>query len=254
MIFIYLTFFSLLSVGSELYRMMYPDSFEEMTEICEKKINNIKHILQPVLLDVGYKSIYIYSSCQIYVDKTMRIAYNTYNNIEELLGYLGLIHKEIRPECTFEIYKDGNLEEKIAIFKHSENFDIDKQLKNCESYDLILIYDNNGNIKSIDKLCNIEFPTKMLYAISNVKFIAIELIYNDNNYEIQLKTETHNYYVDGTVLNRNFLKYYLKNVLKVNPINDSFDYTLVVIDHNANMMELKSDQTIIIKENDYEIK
>lgn len=254
MIFVYLTIVSLLSISSELYRMIYPESFEELINIGETFLNDVKNALEPIMLNVGYKSIYVFSCCQIYVGKTMRLTSNTYDKIEQCLDYLGLIQKQTLPECVFEIYKDGDLKDRIAVFKHSENFDITQQLNSCDSYDLILIYDNNGNIKSIDNLCNIEFPTKVLYALSNVKFIAIELVYNEYAYQIQLKTETQNYYIDGTIINRNFFKYYLKNVLNVETDKEPFDYTLVVIDHNANMIELKSDQSMIIKENTYEIK
>jgi phosphoenolpyruvate-protein kinase (PTS system EI component) len=56
-------------------------------------------------------------------------------------------------------------------------------------------------------------------------------------------------------INSDFYKYYLKNNLniQIEPNNNIFDYKVVVLDHNVNIIELTPNDELIIKENDYEI-
>jgi hypothetical protein len=82
---------------------------------------------------------------------------------------------------------------------------------------------------------------------------------NDNkgtNYNIQLSSDTMNFYVVGNVFNTNFFKYYLENVLNVkidNDTNKPFIYTLELMDHNVSMVYLNETQSIVIKKYGYEI-
>jgi hypothetical protein len=63
-----------------------------------------------------------------------------------------------------------------------------------------------------------------------------------------------NFYVVGNVLNTNFFKYYLQNVLKINIDNNKpFTYNLELIDHNLKILNLDESQSIIIRKNNYDI-
>jgi hypothetical protein len=252
MMLIYLIIFG--SLSSEIYRMAYPESFKELMDIGETNLNKIKSILEPTILSISYNSIYYYSCCQIYFNKFVTYTNVIYKTTVEWLNYLGLTHKEINPECIFEIYNNGNLEEKILLYNYIDNCDLKLPINEDNSYDLILAYDTNNNIKSIDKLHNIEFPIKCPFGTSDIKFIAVELIYNNISYPIQLKTDTINYYIVGTILNKHFFKYYLLNILNIKLDDNNIDYKLIIIDNNVNMVEVTPDQSIIIKDTNYEIK
>jgi hypothetical protein len=252
MMLIYLVIFG--SLSSEIYRMAYPESFKELMDIGETKLNNIKTLLAPTMIGISYNSIYYYSCCQIYFNKIITYTNVIYKTTVEWLNYLGLTHKEVHPECIFEIYNNGNLQEKILLYNHIDTFDVKLPINEDILYDLILAYDNNDNIKSIDKIDNIEFPIKCPFSTSDIKFIAIELIYNNISYPIQLKTDTINYYTVGTILNKNFFKYYLINVLNIKLAENNLDYKIIIVDHNVNMVEVTPDQSIIIKDTNYEIK
>ena len=48
-------------------------------------------------------------------------------------------------------------------------------------------------------------------------------------------------------------EYYLINVLNIEIDKNTFDYKLSVIDHNVNIVELTQNDSLIIKENNYEL-
>jgi hypothetical protein len=98
-----------------------------------------------------------------------------------------------------------------------------------------------------------KFPNSFDYKVSNVKFIAIDLNFNNKNYLINLKDSNYNYYVVNNSLNIFFFKYYIKNVLKIDFKDDDFDYSVNIIDNDVNMINLLPYQSIIINENDYKI-
>jgi hypothetical protein len=63
-----------------------------------------------------------------------------------------------------------------------------------------------------------------------------------------------NFYVVGNVLNSDFFKFYLQNLLKVNlDKNLPFVYTLEIMDHNLSIIILNETQSIVIKKDGYEI-
>ena len=56
-------------------------------------------------------------------------------------------------------------------------------------------------------------------------------------------------------LNQNFLKYYLKNDLKISEkIEAKFEYNMTIIDHNVNIVSINQEQNIVFTKDSYEIQ
>jgi hypothetical protein len=100
------------------------------------------------------------------------------------------------------------------------------------------------------------------YETSSPNFLSLylKMITNDKetNYNIELSSDTMNFYVVGNVFNINFFKYYLQSVLNVDISkyisNDNlFVYTLELMDHNVSMVYLNETQSIVLKKDGYEI-
>jgi hypothetical protein len=106
-----------------------------------------------------------------------------------------------------------------------------------------------------DNLENITYEPSMSHILS----LYLKMVTNDNketNYNIQLSSDTMNFYVVGNVFNTNFFKYYLENVLNVkidNDTNKPFTYKLELMDQNVSMVYLNETQSIVIKKYGYEI-
>jgi hypothetical protein len=160
---------------------------------------------------------------------------------------------EVKTQIIKIISKNGDVEHTLIISENtpetevSHMFDPDRHVglfwcdKNFESGCINNIYSEN--------LCDIGGD----YELSNVRFMLVELEYENNKYRIELKNETYNYYIVNNCLNQIFFKYYLKNILNV-PINeDNFHYTVTIIDSRIQMFTLLPDQYIIINKIDYTV-
>jgi hypothetical protein len=95
------------------------------------------------------------------------------------------------------------------------------------------------------------------YKVSNIQFMLLEVMLNDKNYIIHLKTESYNYYLVDNVLDRKFLSYYLMNYhnVKYEDIKTIMTYDIKIIDQNVAVKEFDITDTnfLTIKENEYTI-
>jgi hypothetical protein len=95
------------------------------------------------------------------------------------------------------------------------------------------------------------------YKMSNIQFMLLEVILNDKNYIIHLKTDAYNYYVVDNVVDRKFLSYYLINYHNVNyeDIANITTYDVKMIDQNVAVKEYDITDTkfITVKENEYTV-
>jgi len=83
--------------------------------------------------------------------------------------------------------------------------------------------------------------------------MMVELEHKNEKHRIELKNDMYNYYIVNNSLNQNFFKYYLKNVQKTAIDDNNFDYTVYIIDHNVNIININQYQYIIIEEDGYKI-
>jgi uncharacterized protein with ATP-grasp and redox domains len=146
------------------------------------------------------------------------------------------------------INDDGNIEKEIVEYC-IDGFIQSNGFNEYISKNRILLHDSKTNMIQIN-----EPFTELKYEVSNIKFIMLTIILKTNEeYNVDLKTP-FNYYVVGNTLDCLFFKYYLKHVLNIK-INDNvpFEYTINIIDNDANMKEINQNDIIKIKKDSYEL-
>jgi hypothetical protein len=263
--------FLLLSFAFHFYKNRYPKEFEGYSnQLFEYVQNNesLKPIL-PYIVKVGYAFIYIYSCCQIFLNKVIRVS-NPYvmsvrDKVHDYLVKKNIISnkmskKEVganspQVKTIITFFNEGvqiNKEELLTCFNE---MDVTK-VTPSGNYDLVIISDvcedNRENIIIFSKIPETSYSK---YELSNIQFLALYLKYNDNNHIINLCESNKNYYVVGNIINNVFVKYYLINVLKVTIDDDKpFVYTLELMDHNVSMVYLDETQSIIIQKDGYKIE
>lgn len=237
---------------NEVCKKYYPNQYNQLSYLLSYIIINnyvnIKAFMEPKIIQLTYNSIYVYSVLQINLIKLQKI-------IKPYLNKLKLSDDdEQKYKTTIAFYFNGNL-----IKEHKFNFKCNQLfISNIEQpnmYDLVSIIDHNDednmNILLLDTFQEIKFSK------SDIKFISLECNYKNQIYEINLKTDKYNFYINETIINKQFIKYYLKNILNHN-INfendDEFKYTLNLIDNNVNIVFLNDNDYIIIQKDNYYIK
>ena len=195
-----------------------------------------------LIASLGYNIIYYYSVCQIKGNKL-------YNNI---LPYLGMFKSDnkLTELQTIELFDLDTNKNTIFTEKDKEIFELIQSPNNL----LIMTANKCIDKKIIDKklvnTCNSCFD------VSKITFIALYLNYNDERYHIILKTEEFNYYLVGNIINKQFIQYYINNILK-HPFSynkEMVSYQLELMDQEVNMICLNSDQSIIIEKDNYRIE
>jgi hypothetical protein len=225
-----------------LYKSHYPNEFDIIvTQIISfiQQNETIKPYL-PLLTTMCYNAIYAYSFCQITLNKTIKF----------IEPYLQEGIKNIHLRILYN--KNSDTTKLFTIVNANIYTSSDSNLVVIKSpmpkNDMIILD------KVPDNLENITYEPSMSHILS----LYLKMITNDNetNYNIQLSSDTMNFYVVGNVFNTNFFKYYLENVLNVkidNDTNKPFIYTLELMDHNVSMVYLNETQSIVIKKYGYEI-
>jgi len=246
-----------------LYKSHYPNEFDIIvTQIISfiQQNETIKPYL-PLLTTMCYNSIYAYSFCQVTLNKTIKF----------IEPYLQEGIKNIHLRILYN--KNTDTTNLFTIVNANIYTSSDSNLVVIKSptpkNDMIILD------KVPDNLENITYEPSMSHILSlYLKMVTNDNETNDNetnvnetnvnetnnnnetNYNIQLSSDTMNFYVVGNVFNTNFFKYYLENVLNVkidNDINNPFTYKLELMDHNVSMVYLNETQSIVIKKYGYEI-
>jgi hypothetical protein len=145
---------------------------------------------------------------------------------------------------------------KNKIFTENEQQIFNQMVLSIRSPNNILIMSELLNQKYIHKKIINKKTWNFDFDISKITFIALYLNYNDIRYNINLKTEAFNYYLVGNIIDKQFVQYYINNILKL-PFNyekeDMLSYQLELMDHEVNMISLNACQSIIIEKDNYHI-
>ena len=254
-----------------LYKSHYPKEFDIIiTQIISfiQQNETIKPYL-PLLTTMCYNAIYAYSFCQVTLNNTIKF-------IEPYLQQ-GIKNIHLRILCNTNL--ETNTTKTFTIVNANIYTNSDSNLVIIKSpmpkNDMIILD------KVPESLDNITYETSS----PNFLSLYLKIVTNDNetndnetndnetndnetndnetndnepNYNIELSSDTMNFYVVGNVFNTNFFKYYLQSVLNVDISkyisNDNlFVYTLELMDHNISMVYLNETQSIVIKKDGYEI-
>ena len=217
------------------------------------KCSNLERIMQSnfivqskaKLVTITYNIIYFYSVCQIKCNQL----YNKVSHYLEMFKGENNLIDDIKTQ-TIELF-DLNTN-KNTIFTETEQqvFELIQSPNN-----LLIISDKKSIDKKIVDKKNINTCNSSL-EISNITFIALYLNYNNERYNINLKTKEFNYYLVENIINKQFVQYYINNILKL-PFyytkENMASYQLELMDHEVNMISLNENQSIIIENNGYKI-
>jgi hypothetical protein len=248
---------------------LYDKYSDEMSDkIMELYTSN--PILSKTIFTIVTKSLYAYSTCQILYTTKIKPTLNW--SIIILFDLLEK-HKLINPRVkyTIEMYNNNILTnqsnitdetilfEEISIFKkQSENENI------TERNHLIVITDYSTLLynQPPNKICYTKMDTinKFNYETSSVKFLYISLICNNMTYIIDLSTNQFHFYINGNIIDKVFILYYLKYILNVDDSNingltiDNIIYSITLCDQNANFITITNDDIIVIEKDNYKIQ
>ncbi len=241
MLYSYIFTFTALIFGLHFYKNRYPQEFDTILEqflVSIQSSESLKPFL-PYLTLICYNIIYIYSFCQVTLNKIIRYT------IPYIRDAANFIRSKIDNYylCSNDNTTTTTNNNNTLVFQCPE-LSIVKSEHNA-----MLILDKSPSNLDLDSIqCE----------LSDLRFVGLYLKYKNGDTEtdniIHLFSSYMNFYVVGNVLNTNFFKYYLENVLKITiDINKPFTYNLELIDHNLKEVNLDESQSIIIRKNDYQV-
>jgi hypothetical protein len=115
---------------------------------------------------------------------------------------------------------------------------------------VLIYFKNNDKIILRNKMNMIEYNnTTYKYIHTSYRFITVEYIYK--NYIITLDLPKSLYIVDNILMTPEFV-FRCLSYQKESFVFD-YDYKLKLIDHNINIIELKSNQCILLEKNTYKV-
>jgi len=179
------------------------------------------------LIEVSTNCIYCYSKIQILLNKYVpSFNFTTPNEDTIELVTDGVV------SCTTTVKDlikyDHTNEYELAIYSPS-----DKQCKRVYGFDNVP--------KTIDG-----FSCEK----ADFKFVLSELTVGDEEKEVQIRFDE--FYVVGNVFDSMFIRYFLKKYHAIT-YDQNDDYTIRVLDHNVNSIELTKKNGIKINKDNYEI-
>ena len=216
------------------YKNRYPKEFDEIIQqiLSEIQKNETLKPYLPVLTNVCYNLIYAYSFCQI-----------TLNNIIHFcIPYIQLATKSVT-----KMISNANTE-------NTTNTSTPNISLVTTDYNLVLVKSLVNDMIILDKLPS--DLNALQYEPSNIRFLALymKMLNDDSKHIIELFNKDMNFYIVGNVINSEFLKYYLQNILQITvDKNTPFTYTLELMDQNIEMVYLNETQSIVLKKDDYEV-
>ena len=131
---------------------------------------------------------------------------------------------------------------------------INSKMINSKMYDRVLLYNFNNVLWN---------KNTITYRLSTHRFMSVQLKFtNDPNneiYVIKLYTDEYNYYIFGNRINTDFVLYYCEQILKIRNVilklkencNSPIQYTLTIVDGDANLLKLIEDDELIFGNNGY---
>jgi len=239
----------------EIYKVFYPNEYNIILNVAKNDLIVFKNNLEPKIFYVAYNIIYYYSCCEIYINKA-RLFINPYIiTIAKCVKYFLKKYNIIDcikqdTDIVLEFLYEGNLLTSLNFDKNNKDINIDKApLK----YDFIVCSDST----TINKICVSNIHHYIEYdfdfEITSFNFISLQLLYKENNYNIELKNDKYNFYIVNNVLDKNFFTYYLKYILNLDNLEKDISYKLELVDQDVNVRYLTENHSIVLNKQDYSI-
>jgi hypothetical protein len=187
------------------------------------------------LFNLSYNLLYIFSLCQIKLNKLIKQ------------------HKD--NDIVIECFKDGKLDNCFYLSDYSDINDIYDQVDKY-NYKIVSLHLDEKIFKCIltneRKLEFISLDNPLAgFEESNIRFVSIIVKYNEKQITINLKDGKNNYYIVNNEIDKQFVQYYLENILGVAIDKSNFKYNIVLVDDNVNFIELTDEDSIIIQKDNY---
>ena len=188
------------------------------------------------LLNLSYGSIYYYSKLQLGFIKTQNVITNYVKSVPFLNNLLTYMNYK---KCTFTTIND----KLIICNKFNEEHNLD--------YKIIIRFN-----KILD--WEYDYYECLQHKQSDYKFIMTEITIDDKKIVVHFTTDKYNYLIVNNNIDKYFIDYFLKThyndfYKELNCTSIIEKYTIKIIDHNVNIIEFDSSQTLVIKETNYVI-
>ena len=228
-----------------------------------EEANNIKQKACDFGLSIVYNSLYFYSGAQIWFTRVK----NDYN-----ARVLPLVKDFLKEKFNYDLDTQINKENAnnsensyyvefiangVQLSRHNFSFANDNQgeilsiinAAEPQIYDFFILNDNVGDKKN--RVLYYDIPINLFYKEHppSQKFLSFDLEYNGETHGMQLNSPDYNFAIVGNRIDREFIMYFLKNVLHVQMSEElhasNLVYNIHLIDSNVNMVNL--DQTDQLK-------
>ena len=210
-----------------------------------------KRAIFNTFINIGYTFMYCFSFCQIKVNQ-LNLLTSCYTNksIKYLKDHNILSTAKMRTIHFIDTnsgisYEKSTIAEIYLLSMIKHIFDTKTGIS-------LLLNDVDDTTGFTNALFMNKCPTTIDYTLSTINFMFVELEYKSEQYMISLKSKEFNYYVVNNILDEIFFKYYANTILKI-PTTEPFDYKVTIIDHNVNTITLLPGQTLVFKEDDYNL-
>ena len=251
---------------------------------CMRAFHYCMDILNVGLYYLGYNAIYAFSVCQIFYEKMCALAKSPrldyIKNKCEGLNLSASYYKqsEDAPKYFIECFDKGSEPmNKTVMHYHPTNYAQEKDLiEECNGRLLLndtsyIIYNAPANNKAHDKMIITDntfkhvswLDNKIIYKCATYDFMSVQLTFiNDPDnavHNVVLKTDDYNFYIEGNVINREFILYYSYEILKIGELmtrlsrsdKNAMSYTLTIVDGDVNILNVTDVQSIILGECTY---
>ena len=215
--------------------------------------------IQNALIQYSYKAMYHISICQIYCSKIYLIIEPTFRS----LFFSKYMSDSLITNTTVRKYINGKKYMTSHNTKIFADVICDKEYIGCIkdriSDDIpwmILMTDNTTTNNRTITIYELDMPENTDNNIVDIKFIDLNLTYKTSQcdgeiFSIQLITDDYNYYVENNIINKIFIHSHISECHAIS--FDELEYTLTLIDHNADVHILNENDSIKFIKSGYEI-
>jgi hypothetical protein len=247
---------------------------------CVSAFQYCMDILNAALCYLGYNAIYAFSVCQIFYEKMRPLSKSP--RLDYIKNKCCIFecathdtqHEE-RPKYFIECFDKGpNAMNKRVMHYDPTNYAQEKDLiEECNgrlliNEDAYIIYNASTNNCLYDKKIITDsafnhvswLDNTIIYKRAKYDFMSVQLKFindpEDKVYNVVLKTDDYNFYIEGNVINRDFILYYSREILKIGELmqklssseKNALSYTLTIVDGDVNVLNITDEQSIILGE------
>jgi hypothetical protein len=204
--------------------------------------------------------MYIYSYSEYTFNKSIKYIKEQNPYIFKFINELTKTNSKLLLDIEF-------IQNNVIVYSSYKNYLLNNIIETLPKFDFILYTDTSiipFNRKIIHYNNSINLKNKEIYEYEKTKFkfIMVEFIVGDKNYNIDLETNKYNFYIKDNILDKKFFLYYLQHIhpdkIKFEDTDIQMDEIILkIIDHNVSVVNIDftkdSNQCIRLNETDYQI-